>query len=50
MVQHDLMTYIDDLKYDNFVVNDMDSHFSDVKVVNFDIIHHDCHGDKLQNS
>ena len=43
------MTYIDDLKYDNFV-NDMDSNFSCVKVASFDIIHHECCGDKIQNS
>ena len=46
--EHDLMTYIDDLKYDRFV-KDMISHFSCVKVINFDIIHHRCSGDKLQN-
>ena len=46
--EHDLMTYIDDLKYENFVHN-MDSHFSQAKVVNFDIIHHQCRGDKLDN-
>ena len=40
--------YFDDLKYDNFV-KDMESHFSRIKIVNFDIIHHECHGDKLQN-
>ena len=27
----------------------MDSHFSRAKVVNFDIIHHQCRGDKLDN-
>ena len=37
--EHDLMTYIDHLKCENFV-HDMDSHFSRAKVVNFDIIHH----------
>ena len=46
--EHDLMTYIDDLKCENFVL-DMDSHFSRAKVVNFDIIHHQCCGDKLNN-
>ena len=46
--KHDLMTYIDNLKYDNFL-RDMDSHFSKVKVVNFDIIHNQCQGKKLEN-
>ena len=42
------MTYIDDLKYDQFV-NDMDSHFSRTKITNFNIIHHQCCGDELEN-
>ena len=45
--EHDLMTYIDDLKYDQFV-NDMDLHFSHAKVTNFDTIHHQCCSDKLE--
>ena len=28
----------------------MDSHFSRAKTINFDIIHHQCCGDPLQNS
>ena len=47
--EHDLMTYIDNLKHEQFV-EDMDSHFSRVKISNFDLIHHQCCGDKLQNS
>ena len=27
----------------------MDSHFSHAKITNFDLIHHQCRGDKLQN-
>ena len=42
------MTYIDDLKYDRFV-NYVNSHFSSAKVINFNIIHHQCRGDKLEN-
>ena len=42
------MTYIDNLKYDNFL-RDMDLHFSKVKVINFDIIHNQCQGKKLEN-
>ena len=43
------MTYIDNLKYKQFV-EDMDSHFSRAEIPNFDLIHHQCRGDKLQNS
>ena len=42
------MTYIDDLKYDR-LVNHVNSHFSSAKVINFDIIHYQCRGDKLEN-
>ena len=45
MVRTRLNDYIDDLKYDRFV-NDMNSR---EKVINFDIIHHQCRVDKLQN-
>ena len=44
----DLISYINDLKYRNFLEN-MDSHFLRAKITNFDIIHHECWGDKLQN-
>ena len=27
----------------------MDSHFANAKVINLDIIHHECQGDKLNN-
>ena len=47
--KHNLMTYIDDLKYEQFV-EDKDSHFSRVKISNFDLVHHHCRGAKLQNS
>ena len=42
------MTYIDSLKYDNFI-DYMDSHFSKAKVINYNIIHHQWWGDKLEN-
>ena len=42
------MTYFDDLKYNEFA-KDTDSYFENVKLINFDIIHHECRGDKLQN-
>lgn len=42
------MIYIDNLKHDRFT-NNMDSHFSQVYFINFDIIHHKCRGEPLQN-
>ena len=46
--EHDLMTYFDDLKYNEFA-KDADSYFENVKLINFDIVHHECRGGKLQN-
>ena len=43
------MTYIDNLKYEHFI-EDTDSYFSQAKIINFDIIHHECRGNPLQNS
>ena len=40
------MSHIDDLKYKHFVEN-MDEHFARAKVVNFDLIYHECCEDKL---
>ena len=45
---HDLMTNFEDIKYDKFV-SDMDSYLNNAQVINFDIIHYVCRGDKLQN-
>ena len=45
---HDLLTYFEDLKYEESIEN-MDSHFANAKVINLDIIHHECQGDKLNN-
>ena len=39
--EHNLMMYIDDLEYEHFI-EDTDSHFSCVKVTNFDLIHYQC--------
>ena len=47
--KHDLMTNTNHLKYKQFVEN-MDSHFARAKITNFNIIHHQCQGDPLQNS
>ena len=42
----DLISYIDDLKYEHFIKN-MDDHFTRAKIVNFDLIYHKCCGDEL---
>ena len=42
------MTYFDDLKYNEFA-KDTDSYFKNVKLINFDIVHHERRGVKLQN-
>ena len=41
-----LMTYIDILKYDNFI-KDTDSHFKKTYVINFDSIYRQIRGEKL---
>ena len=43
-----LMSYIDKLKYDNFV-KDTDSHFKNIHVGNFDIIHKKARGEKIDS-
>ena len=48
-LEHDLMTYINDLKCEHFI-EDTNSHFSLMKITNFDIIHHQCRDDSLQYS
>lgn len=42
-----LLTYIDQLKYKKFIENP-DDHFSNVEIINFDIIHHECSGKLLE--
>ena len=44
-----LLSYIDALKCEEFV-KDKNSHFKTAKVVNFDIIHHECRWDSLQGN
>lgn len=43
------LTYIDVLKYKDFIRNP-DAQFKNAEIVNFDIIHHECRGDPLENS
>ena len=45
----DFLSYLDDLKFEKFMENP-DQSFRNTKIVNFDIIHHECRGDKLNNS
>ena len=49
MIQTQPDDAIDKLKYEQFI-EDVDSYFSCAKILNFDLIHHQCRGDKLQNS
>ena len=45
--ERDLMSYFDNLKFKE-MPDQPDYHFRNKKVVNFDIIHHECRGDPLQ--
>ena len=45
--RYGLLTYIDRLKYERFERN-RESYLENAKIANFDIIHHQCRGDKLQ--
>ena len=47
--ERDMVSYIDHLKYKE-MKDDLDYYFKNVKVVNFDIIHHECSGNKLQGT
>ena len=44
-----LITYIDQLKYKEFQ-KDRDAYINQTKITNFDIIHHECRGDRLDIS
>ena len=44
--ERDMMTYINHIKYRTMRDNP-DSYFKNVIIVNFDIINHECRGDKL---
>ena len=47
--ERNMMSYIDYLKYER-IKNNADVCFKEVKIINFDIINHECRGDKLQRS
>ena len=40
------LTYLDDIKYERFM-KDPDTSLKNTKIINFDIIHHQCRGDEL---
>ena len=46
---YDLHTRLNKTKYDE-IVNDLDGHFKNSYVTNFDLIHHECRGNKLNYS
>ena len=45
----DLHTRLNKTKYDE-IINDLDGHFKNCYVTNFDLINHECRGDQLNNS
>ena len=45
----DLHTLFNKTRYDE-ILNDLDGHFKNCYVTNFDLINHECRGDKLQHS
>ena len=45
----DLDMHLKQVDY-NKILSDPDEYFSKVEFINFDLIHHQCRGDKLQNS
>ena len=47
--EQDFFSYYDDLKYEKFM-QDPDNSLKKTKIINFDLIHNQCRGDKLDNS
>ena len=47
--ERDFFSYYDDLKYEIFI-QDPDDSLKKTKIINFDLIHNQCRGDKLDNS
>lgn len=47
--ERDFLSYLDDLKYEEAMAN-LDYFIKNIKIVNFDIMHHECGGRLLQNS
>ena len=47
--ERDFGSYFDDLKHEQ-TMRDPDSYFKNVKVIKFDLIHHQCRGDPLEKT
>ena len=47
--QRDFLSYLDDLKFEE-AMRDPDLFMKNVKIINFDINHHECRGTSLKNS
>ena len=47
--QRDFRSYFDDVKYEQ-TMRDPNNYFKNVKVINFDLIHHQCRGDPLEKT
>ena len=47
--ERDFLSYLDDLKFSCFMESP-DEAFIKTKIVNFDIINHECRGDKMEKS
>ena len=46
---YDLHTRLNKMKYDE-ILNDLDEHFSNCYITNFDLINHECRGSELEYS
>ena len=46
---YDLHTRLKKMDYDE-IVNNFDEHFKNCYITNFDLIHNECRGDKLENT
>ena len=46
---YDLHTRLNKMKYDE-ILNDLDGHFSNCYITNFDLINHECRGSELEYS
>ena len=47
--ERDFFTYLDDIKYEK-VMKDLDHFIKNARIINLDIIHHECRGKPLENS
>ena len=45
--ERDFFTYLDDMKYEK-VMKDLDHFIKNARIINFDIINHECRGQPLE--